>query len=55
MICPTCNCQMSHDNDFTYDDLGYIGEGTVSFYECLNCGTMIEVDVPEETNINRKE
>ena len=54
MNCPTCGCEMSHDNDFTYDDLGYLGEGTVSFYECLNCGTMVEVDIPEDT-INRKE
>lgn len=46
MICPVCKAKMSYDNDFTFDGLGYIGEGIVSFYECLNCGTLVEVDIP---------
>ena len=48
MICPTCGKELSHDNDFSYEDLGYIGEGTVSFFECLVCGTSVEVCVPEK-------
>lgn len=49
MICPNCkNDSLSHDGDFTYEDLGYIGEGTVSFFECLVCGAQVEVCVPAE-------
>ena len=54
MNCPICNSPMSHDNDFTYEDVGYVGEGVVSFYECLNCGTMVEVDIPEDSEAKRK-
>ena len=50
MICPNCkNDSLSHDGDFAYEDLGYIGEGTVSFFECLVCGAQVEVCVPDET------
>lgn len=51
MICPNCgNDSLSHDGDFTYDDVGYVGEGTVTFYWCLICGAHVEVCVPEESS-----
>lgn len=55
MICPNCGQDsLSHNNDFTYDDMGYIGEGTVSCFECLNCGALVEVCVPDEPDINNR-
>ena len=47
MNCPTCKCQMCWGSDCSFDDIGYEGKGIVSFYECLNCGTSVEVCVPE--------
>lgn len=55
MICPNCNSNyVSHDNDFTYEDCGYEGEGIVFFYTCLNCGALIEVCVPENSDNKRR-
>ena len=49
--CPVCKTDkhMSWDSNFTYEDLGYIGEGVVTFYECLKCGTQIEICIPEKS------
>ena len=47
MKCPHCGAEMSFDNQFTYDDMNYIGEGTVCFYSCMRCETTVEVCVPD--------
>ena len=36
-------------SDFTFDDMGYEGDGLVHFCECLNCGARIEYDIEEGT------
>ena len=49
MKCPTCGTdRLGLSSNFTYDECGYIGEGTVCFYECDNCGTIVEVCVPDK-------
>ena len=54
VICPICenDKHMSFDNQFSYEDVGYIGDGTVYFYECLKCGTQIEISIPIEVRNN---
>ena len=54
VICPICenDKHMSFDNQFSYEDVGYIGDGTVYFYECLTCGTQIEISIPIEVGNN---
>lgn len=51
LMCPVCGTDkhMSWQSDFTFDDLGRDGKGTVHFYECLSCGTSIEISVPEDS------
>jgi len=47
--CPNCKSKkVSWDSNFTFEDYGYDGEGTVSFLECLDCGTTIEICVPDK-------
>ena len=36
------------DNDFSYEDCGYDGEGIVVFLHCANCGAEIEYRIPLE-------
>lgn len=36
-------------SDFDFEELGYEGEGIVSFYTCSNCGAEIECAVPINT------
>ena len=36
------------ESDFTYDDMGYEGEGLVQFCSCQNCGAQIEYDIPTD-------
>lgn len=57
MICPNCgNVEMVWHSDCSFEEMSCEGEGIVSFYECLECGTMAEIRVPilknkgEETN-----
>lgn len=51
IICPKCKTDkhMSWDSDATFEDYGYEGDGVVSFYECLKCGTTIEICIPEKS------
>lgn len=35
------------DNDFTFEDYGYEGEGIVHALHCQDCGAEIEYRVPE--------
>lgn len=44
--CPICGKRLIWDNDFTYEDPGLDGIGTVSFYHC-ECGIEIELYQPE--------
>lgn len=48
LICPKCNsdANMVLESNFSFGDLGYDGDGIVDFYECLKCGTKIEVSIP---------
>lgn len=44
-------------NDFTFEDYGYEGEGIVHVCHCGNCGADIEYYVPyddDETNDNKE-
>lgn len=34
------------DNDFSYEDCGYAGEGIVHYLHCSNCGAWIEYQIP---------
>ena len=34
------------DNDFSFEDCGYEGEGIIHFLHCTNCGAEIEYRVP---------
>ena len=56
VICPVCrnDKHISFDNQFTYEECGYVGEGPVYFYECMKCGTNIEVCIPEEVKADEK-
>ena len=47
MKCPRCDSVMRWNNDFSYDECGYNGEGLVSFYSC-QCGVDVEVCIPDE-------
>ena len=51
IICPKCQTDkyMSWDSSFSFEDYCYEGEGVVSFYECLKCGTTIEICIPEKS------
>ena len=48
------NMSVIWDNDFTFEDFGYEGEGLVHICHCANCGAEIEYRVPinneEETD-----
>lgn len=49
--CPKCKTKdyMSWDSDVAFSDIGIDGNGVISFYECLKCGTTVEIRIPEET------
>lgn len=34
------------DSDFSFEDLGYDGDGIVQFCHCTNCGAEIEYRIP---------
>ena len=36
------------DSDFTFDDMGYEGEGIVHICHCASCGAEIEYRIPFE-------
>lgn len=36
------------DNDYDYEDFGYVGNGIVHICRCSNCGAEIEYKVPVE-------
>ena len=38
------------DNDFSFDEMGYEGEGIVHICHCSRCGAEIEYRIAEERN-----
>ena len=38
-------------NDFSFEDMGYDGEGIVRICSCSNCGAEIEYRVEENKNV----
>ena len=54
--CPKCGTDkhMRWQSDFTVEDLGRDGNGTVHFYECLKCGTTIEICIPDDDEENNE-
>lgn len=49
LVCPNCGHEIIWQSDFDFDDLGYEGDGIVSFYSCPHCGADIEVRIPIST------
>lgn len=49
MKCFHCGSQLIWNNDFSYEDLDYDGDGIVSFYTCSNeiCRAEYEVCLPQ--------
>lgn len=43
------------DNDFTFEDMGYEGEGLVHMCHCTNCGAQIEYAISQEDEDESKE
>lgn len=48
-----CTRSVIWDNDFTFEDCGYDGEGLVHFCHCTNCGAEIEyrIPIPDESEV----
>lgn len=47
MICPNCGKgTMIWESDYTFDDFEMGGEGIVSVWQCMECGTWINVFIP---------
>lgn len=45
--CFHCGCRtVIWDNDFTFEDFCYEGEGIVHVLHCCNCGAEIEYSIP---------
>ena len=54
--CANCGSrQVSWQSDFGFEDMGYEGEGIVTFYECLNCGAQIEYDIRTDDENEKEE
>lgn len=50
-ICPCCRQGMLiWKSDFSFEDVGYEGDGIVTFYECDACGAEIEVSKRDGTD-----
>ena len=43
------------DSDFTFEDVGYEGEGLVQFCHCTNCGAEIEYRIPDNETSNESD
>lgn len=54
--CYLCHSKNVHlMSNATFEDVGYFVEGIVSFYECPDCGAMIEVSMAEYELNNSRE
>lgn len=47
-----CTNSVIWDNDFSYEDMGYEGEGIVHICHCVRCGAEIEYRIPLDSNDN---
>ena len=55
-VCPICKrAKMHWDGDEDSDDAGCEIKGILSFYHCEECGTQIEVLVPEKNEYKENE
>ena len=54
--CFHCGCKtVVWDNDSSFEDCGYEGDGIVQFFHCENCGAMIEYCIPlSDENPNKE-
>ncbi len=43
------------DNDESFEDCGYIGEGLIHFYHCDKCGAVIKCFVSEQEDDDETE
>lgn len=43
------------DNDFTFEDYGYEGEGIIHACHCCNCGAEITYAIPVEYEVEEDE
>ena len=41
-----CTKSVSWDSDFSFEDMGYEGDGIVHIRHCNNCGAEIEYRIP---------
>lgn len=48
--CFNCGGDVCWDNDFSYEDMGYGGDGIVHMCHCTKCGAEIEYRVPLKAN-----
>lgn len=46
--CFHCGGAVCWDNDFSFEDCGYEGDGIVQFLHCMNCGAEIEYRISFE-------
>ena len=53
--CFNCKTRLIWGGDFTFEDFAREGEGIVSNFQCLKCGTHYEVYSPHNGNSNRDE
>ena len=54
-ICYWCGSdKVIWQNDFTFDECGYEGQGLVRVYTCPNCNADIEYMIPSK-NLTREE
>lgn len=54
MICPKCKAEMIWNSDYAFDEVGCDGEGVMSCYSCVECGTSMDIYVPEENDGERR-
>ena len=53
--CGICGTPLIWGSDFDFEDYGMGGEGIVSNYSCPNCGTYIEVFMPDDKEEGAKD
>ena len=46
--CFHCGGLLVWNNDFSFEDMGYEGEGIVHILSCPDCGSEVEYRVPQE-------
>ena len=49
-----CTQSVIWDNDFSYEEMGYEGDGIVHICHCTNCGAEIEYKIPLNSSNNEE-